>query len=266
MWEMRMDLQSGSITTKRMGREFRFLAETDSTNRDAGAAGAAGAAEGLLIAANTQTAARGRMDRGWFSPADVNLYFSLLLRPDVAPHNAISLPLVIGLAVAEGLSACEPSLQPKIKWPNDIYVAGKKLCGILCEIHLKGDATDYLVAGVGINVNVTMQQMPADLHATATSIITETGKALTRENLLAAILNRFEPLYDQWRAFGFKALVQQVNMLDALRGKPIRMELSGKPIEGTASGIQHDGALLLRTPQGLVPVYSGEAHILTVGE
>jgi len=257
-----MDVQSVPMTTKRLGREFRFLQETASTNRDADAAGGAGAPEGLLIVADSQTAGRGRMARGWFSPAGVNLYFSLLLRPDVAPPCAASLPLVVGLAVAEGLAERVPSLQPKIKWPNDVHVSGKKICGILCEMQLKEDTIDYVVAGVGINVNVTAAQLPAELHATATSIAIETGAEAVRENVLAAILNRFEPLYDQWRAFGFKALVQQVNLLDALCGKPIRMELSGQPIEGAACGIQTDGALLLRTPDGLTPVYSGEAHIL----
>ena len=259
-----MELESIPIATKRIGRVFRFLEETDSTNHDVDKAGASGAPEGLLVLADAQTAARGRMDRTWFSPAGVNLYFSLLLRPNVEPHCAMSLPLVIGLAVAEGLTACEPALQPQIKWPNDIYIKGRKLCGILCEIHLMGERVDYLVAGVGINVNVTMEQMPPELQESATSLITEAGREMPRETLLAAILNRFEPLYDQWQMFGFKALVQQVNMFDALRDKYIRMELSGKPIEGTACGIQPDGALLLRTAQGLTPVYSGEAHILRI--
>ena len=257
---MKMDLHFVPMATKRIGREFRFLKETVSTNRDADAAGAAGEPEGLLVAADLQTAGRGRMTRGWFSPDGANLCFSLLLRPDVAPHCAATLPLVIGLAVAEALAECEPSLQPEIKWPNDILVGGRKICGILCEMQPKGNAIDYLVAGIGVNVNVT--DFPPELCASATSIAIEIGKETPRGIILAAILNRFEPLYDQWRAFGFKALAQQVNMLDALRGKPIRMELSGKPVEGTACGIQPDGALLLRTAKGPTPVYSGEAYIL----
>ena len=256
-----MELQSVPLATKRLGREFRFLKETGSTNSDANAAGASGAGEGLLIAADAQTAGRGRMDRTWFSPPGANLYFSLLLRPDVTPPCAASLPLVIGLAVAEAITECEPALLPQIKWPNDIYIGDRKLCGILCEMQLKGDKIDYLVAGIGVNVNVRRKEMPLELRATATAIIAETRREVSREKLLAAILNRFEPLYDQWRAFGFKALAQQVNMLDALRDKHIRMELSGKPIEGIACGIQPDGALLLRTAEGMVPVYSGEAHI-----
>ena len=257
-----MQRSSFELTAKRLGYEVRFLNETESTNRDVDAAALAGAAEGLLIIADSQTAGRGRMTRTWFSPAGDNLYFSLLLRPDVGLAVVPSLPLVVGLAVAEAIVACAPALLPKIKWPNDILVNGKKICGILCELQTKKDNVDYVVVGVGINVNLTADQMPVELKERATSILIENGESLKREQLLAAILNRLEPIYDNWRAFGFKPLVQNINALDALRGVSIRMDLSGAPIEGIASGIQDDGSLLLQTTKGPIPIYSGEAHIL----
>ncbi|MEI7947320.1 MAG: biotin--[acetyl-CoA-carboxylase] ligase [bacterium] len=257
-----MQRSSFELTAKRLGYEVRFLNETESTNRDVDAAALAGAAEGLLIIADSQTAGRGRMTRTWFSPAGDNLYFSLLLRPDVGLAVVPSLPLVVGLAVAEAIVACAPALLPKIKWPNDILVNGKKICGILCELQTKKDNVDYVVVGVGINVNLTADQMPVELKERATSILIENGESLKREQLLAAILNRLEPIYDNWRAFGFKPLVQNINALDALRGVSIRMDLSGAPIEGIASGIQDDGSLLLQTAKGPIPIYSGEAHIL----
>jgi BirA family biotin operon repressor/biotin-[acetyl-CoA-carboxylase] ligase len=257
-----MQRSSFELTAKRLGSEVRFLKETESTNRDADAAAQAGAAEGLLIMADSQTAGRGRMTRTWFSPSGINLYFSLLLRPNVELALAPSLPLVVGLAVTEALVACAPALLPKIKWPNDILVNGKKICGILCELQTKQSHVDYIVVGVGINVNLTADQLPAELKECATSILIENGTPLKREQLLAAILNRLEPIYDNWRAFGFKPLVQNINALDALRGATIRMDLSGSPIEGIASGIQDDGSLLLQTAKGPVPIYSGEAHIL----
>ena len=258
-----MQRSSFELTAKRLGYEVRFLSETESTNRDVDAAALAGAAEGLLIIADSQTAGRGRMTRTWFSPARTNLYFSLLLRPDVELAVAPSLPLVVGLAVVEAMVACAPALLPKIKWPNDILVNGKKICGILCELQTKQDRVDYIVVGVGINVNLTADQIPDELKERATSVLIENSEPLKREQLLAAILNRLEPIYDNWRAFGFKPLVQSINALDVLRGVSIRMELSGSPVEGIASGIQDDGSLLLQTAKGPMPIYSGEAHILS---
>jgi len=217
-----MQKKSFELTAKRLGNDVRFLKETASTNRDVDTAAQAGAAEGLLIMAETQTEGRGRMTRTWFSPGGANLYFSLLLRPDVELSSVPSLPLVVGLAVAEAIVACAPALLPKIKWPNDILVSGKKVCGMI-----------------------------------------ENGEPLNREHLLAEILNRLEPLYDNWRVFGFKPLLQNINALDALRGLSVSMELAGAPLEGVASGIQADGSLLLQTAKGVIPVYSGEAHILS---
>ena len=199
-----MQRSSFELTAKRLGYDVRFLQDTESTNRDVDAAAQAGAAEGLLIMADSQTEGRGRMTRTWFSPPETNLYFSLLLRPDVDLATAPSLPLVVGLAVAEAIVACAPTLLPKIKWPNDILVNGKKICGILCELHTKQDKIDYIVVGIGINVNLPATQIPAELKDRATSILIENGKPLKREQLLAEILNRLEPLYDNWRAFGFQ--------------------------------------------------------------
>lgn len=257
-----MQRKTFELSAKRLGGELRFLKETLSTNRDVDAAAQAGAPEGLLIMADTQTSGRGRMTRCWFSPPGVNLYFSLLLRPDVELAAVPSLPLVVGLAVAEAIVACAPALLPKIKWPNDILVNNKKICGILCELQTKQDRPDYAVIGVGVNVNLTAEQIPEELTHRATSILIENGEELPREQLLTAILNRLEPLYDSWRAFGFKPLLQNINALDALRGKPIRMELTGVPVEGIADGIQADGSLLLQTKEGPLSIYSGEAHIL----
>jgi len=256
---------SFELTAKRLGCEVRFLQETESTNRDVDAAAQAGATEGLLIMADSQTAGRGRMTRTWFSPSGANLYFSLLLRPDVELAVAPSLPLVVGLAVAEAIVACAPALLPKIKWPNDILVNGKKICGILCELQTRQDNVDYIVVGIGVNVNLTADQIPAELKERTTSVLIENGEPLKREQLLAAILNRLEPIYDNWRAFGFKPLVQNINALDALRGFSIRVDHAGSPLEGIASGIQDDGSLLLQTAKGPVPIYSGEAHILSRG-
>jgi BirA family biotin operon repressor/biotin-[acetyl-CoA-carboxylase] ligase len=257
-----MQKKTFELSAKRLGGELRFLKETSSTNREVDAAAQAGAPEGLLVMADTQSAGRGRMTRTWFSPPGVNLYFSLLLRPQVELAAVPSLPLVVGLAVAEALIACAPALLPKIKWPNDILVDDKKIAGILCELQTKHDKPDYVVVGVGININLTEAQLPDELKDRATSILIESGEQHAREQVLTAFLNRMEPLYDNWCAFGFKPLLPSIHALDALQGRSLRVELAGVPAEGVAAGILADGALLLQTKNGPVPIYSGEAHIL----
>jgi len=249
------------LTTRRLGHACRYAAETGSTNRDAAALAEAGAPEGAVVAAGAQTAGRGRMTREWFSPSGANLYFSLLLRPNVEPGKAASLPLVIGLAVAETLATLAPETRPEIKWPNDILLGGKKVCGILCEMQAEADCVRHLVAGIGVNLNLTRQAMPSDLRNRATSLRIETGRRYSRAAVMAGILNRFEPLYDRWRAEGLAPLLCAIAARDALLGKDLSLDHGDRRIQGRADGILPDGALRLVTDQGPVPIYSGEAHI-----
>ncbi len=249
------------LTTGRLGRDCRYAAETGSTNRDVAALAQEGAREGVAVAAGAQTAGRGRMTRLWYSPPEVNLYFSLLLRPAVELGRAASLPLVMGLAVAEALAELAPETCPQIKWPNDLLISGRKVCGILCEMQAEADCVRHIIPGVGVNVNLTREQLPEELRARATSLRIETGRTFSRAGVLAAILNRFEPLYDQWRAEGFGPLIPAVSARDALRDRVITLEQGGRRIEGRAEGLLPDGALRLLTPDGIVSIYSGEAHI-----
>ena len=252
------------LTTRRIGRDCRYLAETGSTNRDVAAWALAGAAEGLVVAAGEQTAGRGRMTRVWFSPQGVNLYFSMLLRPAAEPGRAASLPLVAGLAVAEALAELAPETNPTIKWPNDILIGNRKVCGILCEMQAETDCVCHIIPGIGVNVNLTRADLPEELSRRATSLRIETGRSFSRAAVLAAILNRFEPLYDRWCAEGFEPMLGAIGVRDALRGRTITLEQGGRRFSGVADGILADGALRLVTEQGVVPVYSGEVHIGTL--
>jgi len=206
------------------------------------------------------------MTRVWFSPPDANLYFSLLLRPAVEPGRAASLPLVMGLAVAEALAEIAPEINPLIKWPNDILVGGKKVCGILCEMQAETDCVRHIIPGIGVNVNLTRADIPEALRDRATSLRIETGRRFSRAVVLAKILNRFEPLYDRWRVEGFEALLGVIGGRDALRGRAVTLDQGGRCVSGVADGILPDGALRLVTEQGVVPVYSGEAHIGNLDE
>ena len=249
------------LTTTRFGRDLRYAAETGSTNRDVAALAQAGAAEGVVVVADQQCEGRGRMARQWFSPPGVNLYFSLLLRPDVELARAASLPLVAGLAVAEAIERIAPEVRPEIKWPNDILCGGKKLCGVLCEMQAETDRVCHVILGLGVNVNLTREMLPDELHARATSLKIIAGRGFSRGAVLATILNALEPLVDRWCADGLEPLLPALRQRDTLFGREIELEQGGRRIAGRADGIFPDGALRLQTPQGAVPIYSGEAHI-----
>ncbi len=250
------------LTTVRIGRDCRYVKQTGSTNRDMVLMADEGAGEGLILTAESQTQGRGRMARVWHSPPGANLYFSLLLRPAVEPGQAVSLPLVVGLAVAEAIIGIAPELDTRIKWPNDILIGGRKVCGVLCEMQAEADSVRSVIPGVGVNVNMTKKMLPAPLRETATSLHIATGRFFSIVQTLAAIINRFEPLYDLWRAEGLKPLLPRIAELDILFGREINLVQGREPLHGIADGIQEDGALRLTSDQGNVTVYSGEAHLV----
>jgi len=250
------------LTTARLGRDCRYVEETGSTNRDMARIAAGGAGEGVLLTAGRQSRGRGRMERVWHSPPGLNLYFSLLLRPAVEPGRAVSLPLVAGLAVAEAVAALAPELETRVKWPNDILIGGRKVCGVLCEMQAEADRVRSVIPGVGVNVNMTARDLPAELRGAATSLRIAAGRTFSRAETLAAIINRFEPLYDLWRAEGLKPLLPRIARLDLLCGREVRMARGGEELRGVARGIQEDGAMRLETDQGIVPVYSGEVRMV----
>ena len=250
------------LTTQRLGRDLRYTAETGSTNRDMAALAQEGAAEGVVVVADRQSAGRGRMTREWFSPPGVNLYASVLLRPAVELGRVSSLTLIAGLAVVKAVERLAPEMTPGIKWPNDILCGGRKLCGILCEMHAETDRALHVILGFGMNINVTDAMFPEGVRARATSLKIATGRTFPRGEMLAAVLNIFEPLYVRWCADGLEPFLPELRQRDALFGREIEMEQGGRRFTGKADGISPDCALRLATPQGVASIYSGEAHIL----
>ena len=250
------------LRTARLGSELHYSGITESTNADAANAAEKGCAEGVVFCAGAQRGGRGRMNRRWFSPPDVNLYFSLVLRPTVPVSQAASLPLVAGIAVATAVENLTAGLQPQVKWPNDIQVNGKKICGILCEMQAELDCrVRHIVVGTGINVNLTEALLPAELRNIATSLLIATGMVFSRSVLLAAILNEFEPLYDVWQRQGFAPLTGVLERYDALAGREVTVQQGKDTLTGVADGVQSDGALLVKCVNGVIPVYSGEASV-----
>ncbi len=248
------------LRTRFIGRTGESFAELDSTNRELITRLETGLElpEGYCLTADTQTQGQGRQGRVWHSPAGQNLYFSFLLHPSTAPETVVTLPLVAGLAVAMMLE--EHGLQPQVKWPNDIWLDGKKVCGILCEMRLINDRP-MVVIGIGININQT--EFPAELQDIATSLALVTHTQANRAKCLAETLSAFEPLYQRWQAEGFAALVSDFTQRDALYGKSITVNQGGKLYSGMADGVNPDGTLRLLLSDGTcLAIDSGEAHLL----
>lgn len=256
-----------SLTTKQIGRKIHFFETTRSTNLAAATFAEQGAEHGTLIVADQQTAGKGRMERKWFSPAKRNIYASLILRPQVSdPMHLATLPILSGFVIVESIAHLFPQLDPKIKWPNDIWIQEKKLCGILCEMQIQGNKTPVIILGIGININFSSDLLPKELLSTATSLQIETGHLCSRPELLSMILNTFEPLYGQWEKEGLAPFLPDLQKRDALKGQEISMALTNEPLRGIGNGIRSDGGLRILLPNGRESiVYSGEAtHIRKV--
>jgi BirA family biotin operon repressor/biotin-[acetyl-CoA-carboxylase] ligase len=244
-------------------REIRVIRETGSTNADLLAEARAGAAGGLVLVAETQTAGRGRLDRSWSSPPRAALTASVLLRPAAVPPAARAwLPLLTGIAVAAALRA-EAGVTAGLKWPNDVLVADRKIAGILAEAY--GDA---IVAGVGLNVTLTGAELPVP---TATSLLLENAACLDRERLLAAVLTELGSRYTAWAAGPDAAapgadwaaptagLREEYLRWCVTLGREVRVELPGGALlTGTAADVDETGRLAVRTGSGTTLVGAGD--------
>lgn len=253
-----------ALTTESIGRNSQFFGSARSTNLNAAAMIGKGAEHGTLIVADQQTAGRGRMERKWFSPAMCNIYASLILRPETSdPMRLATLPILAGFTIVEAIVKIFPELQPGIKWPNDIWIREKKLCGILCEMQIQGNRSPAIVLGFGINVNLSAAALPREILSTATSLKIETERTCSRAKILSGILNTFEPLYLQWEKEGLSPFLSEIQEYDYLKGEEITMSLTNEPLHGFGNGIRSDGGLRILLPTGSeTVVYSGEvSHI-----
>lgn len=249
------------LTGQRFGRNLFYHSVTASTNLLAKALANDGSPEGSVVVADSQTGGRGRMGRIWLSPSGVNLYFSLILRPGVPLIRVPQLTLLVAAAVHQALSSAAADLVPLIKWPNDILLNGRKVCGVLCEMQSEPDLTHFVVVGIGINVNQSL--MPSELQDMATSLFLETGRLFSRPELLASVLNHFEPLYDAWLLqddLGF--ILPYLERYSLLQSKQVTIDQFKRKVSGKVAGISRGGELKVESSDGQVLfISSGEAHL-----
>jgi BirA family biotin operon repressor/biotin-[acetyl-CoA-carboxylase] ligase len=262
------DLAPGAVLqrlrTQRLGRAYEFLSACASTNDVVRSRAAAGAAEGLLVVADSQSAGRGRLGRTWHSPAGQNLYLSLLLRPALPARHTAPLTLLAGASLARTLANAGAS--PRLRWPNDLLLpaAGefRKAAGILTEMATNGEGVRHVVLGVGVNVNGL--EFPPDLAQLATSLRAVCGRAFDRVQLLVDFLAVFENVYDDFLARGpASGLVEWRRYADL--GRVCRIDQDGAKVEGVATDIDDSGALLVRDDAGGVRrMISGEVSFSTM--
>jgi len=251
------------MTTRRFGRQIEYRPSVASTNDVAKELARAGAPEGLMVIADEQTAGRGRLGRAWSTPRGSALAISLVLRPSLPPYEAPRITLVAAVAVAEAVRAVT-GLPAGIKWPNDIQIGGRKLCGILTEMEAEMERVSFVVCGIGLNVNLAREQFPPEIRETATSLMAELGRPVPRAPLVQATMARLEEGYDLLLAGRFPAVLDRWRTLSVTLGQPVRVlsVAGGADLEGVAENVDLDGALLVRTASGeLKRVLAGDVTL-----
>jgi len=250
------------LTGRKIGCRLHYEDTVDSTNRVAMELARRGAPEGTVVLADCQTAGRGRLQRSWQSPPGCNLYLSVILRPAIPPHDAAQITLLAGVAVAEAISAVCPE-RVGIKWPNDLLIGGRKVCGILTETRMAAGGIDSVIVGVGLNVNMERADFDPAHRETATSLREETGRDHSREDLLLLLCERFEGWYEILERNGFAAVREGWLARAEMTGKRIRVLFGDEMREGMFAGIDRDGALLIADERGVVSrITAGDATII----
>lgn len=246
------------------GCKLYYYEETDSTMDDAKRLAESGAVHGTVVVADKQNAGKGRRGRVWQSPAGKDLYFTLLLKPDFAPDRAAGLTLVMALAVTQAIEK-NCGIKAEIKWPNDVVVNGKKVCGILTEMGVAGGKIQQVTIGAGVNVNRTdsPEDIPEEIKETATSLFLQTGKVVDREELLQEILRAFEIDYEKYvQTLNMEQLLEEYNLRLVNRDRRVRVLDPKGAFEGVAKGINASGELLVETAEGtILEVYAGEVSV-----
>lgn len=248
------------LATKWAGQKLFCYDEIDSTNLALRRLDDQDSVHGALIVADKQSAGRGRRGRAWESPAGSNIFMSILLKPDIMPDQAPMMTIVMAYSVAKAIRNLT-GLDAKIKWPNDIVLNGKKVCGILTEMSAEIDFVHYVIIGIGINVN--MESFSDELLSTATSLYIEGGKRVKRSKLIAEIFGEFEKDYEDFIKDGnLGRLKVPYNELLVNCEQEVRVLQPGKEYEGIAHGIDDEGNLLVETEDGEIhKVYAGEVSV-----
>jgi BirA family biotin operon repressor/biotin-[acetyl-CoA-carboxylase] ligase len=250
------------LNTQLIGKSIKYLEQVDSTNLYAKRIAEADFQEGTVIIAEEQLKGKGRMGRHWVSPRGKGIWMTIMLKPQIAPADAAKVTLLTACAVCRAIEqTC--NISPQIKWPNDILLNGKKLCGILTEMSIEQDEINYLIVGIGINVNIEPQDLPQELHSVATSVRIEKGSSIVRKELTAAIINNFEHCYKNFiEASSIEGFLKEYKERSALLGREVTASSSFLSLKGKVLDITKEGQLLLQLEDGsMKEIISGEVSV-----
>jgi BirA family transcriptional regulator, biotin operon repressor / biotin---[acetyl-CoA-carboxylase] ligase len=249
------------LAGRKIGGLLHYRETVDSTNRVAMGLAREGATEGTVVLADCQTAGIGRLQRAWQSPPGCNLYLSVILRPAVAPSEASWITLLAGVAMAEAIASICPA-GVGIKWPNDVQIRGRKVCGILTEMATAGESRAAIV-GIGLNVNIRRVDFDPGHRDAATSLREETDRNHSREDMALLLCERLERWYETFLHAGFAPVREEWLARSDMAGKRVRVLFRDEVQEGVVEGIDRDGALLLADGQGDVRrILAGDATIM----
>lgn len=239
------------LKTEFIGQTIHYEETVDSTQIIAKRMGMEGAQEGTVVIAEEQLKGKGRLNRHWHSPPSSGVWMSIILRPNIPIQKAPQLTLLTAVAIVKGIQKVT-NLSAQIKWPNDVFMHGKKVTGILTELLAESDRINAVIIGIGINVNQKKEDFPEDLQEIATSLAIEAGKKFDRATLIRSIFQELEKLYKIYLSHGFDPIKQLWEKYSMTIGKMITARTLTENIFGKALGITNDGVLLIEDEQGKI--------------
>lgn len=250
------------LSTQRFGQTIHYMEECPTTQTIAHELARNGALDGTVVIAETQTAGKGRMSRPWESTKGKGIWMTVIIKPDVLPHQAPQFTLVAAVAIVNAMKSLYSNFTPVIKWPNDILVNGRKCTGILTEMIAEMDRVQALLIGIGINVNQQQEDFPESLHSIATSLSIEENALLNRAQLVGTILNYLEKYSDLYIAEGFGPIKKLWEEASGTIGKQIKATTLTEVITGKAIGITESGVLEIQLENGEIrSVYSADIEL-----
>ncbi|NDI34387.1 biotin--[acetyl-CoA-carboxylase] ligase [Chengkuizengella sediminis] len=252
------------LDTRFMGLNVKYVQEVGSTQTLAAEMVKKGANEGTVIIAEQQTEGRGRLGRKWFSPPGTGLWMSMILKPHIPLQFIHQLTLLISVAVCRVIKKLL-DVEVGIKWPNDLYINGKKMCGILLESSAEDERVKHVIAGIGISVNLQQEDIPEELKDKMTSLCIETGIECNREELLISLFNEMEELYLLYLSEGFAPIRILWEALSICLHCPIQVQTHQGLVKGKAHGMDEMGALMITDDEGKEhKIYSGDVSLSLV--